>query len=165
MGHIIHNGRVDEAQLGGGDLYAVGEGVAGESVVEESGLRTDGPEPKPDENKGIRVLEVHGDNVPRRDAQDLPHPGAIAEDAVVDGRVGVPLPFKKQEFFVAVGPRLSKALEEVEEVESVDALTEEEAGESGEGVVEEADVVPQGAFGVEVGNGCSDGRGGDGDGN
>lgn len=57
-----------------------------------------------------------------------------------------------------MGLGLCAALEQVEEIQPVDFLAVKNAEERGELAVEQADIVPDGGFRVEVGEACRGGR-------
>jgi hypothetical protein len=121
----------------------VGEGVAGEVVVDEGGLGADGPQAVPEEDEDVRVLAVDGDNVLWLDAVPLAQPGAVLEDLLVDLGVGVRAALEDDEGAGALGLVLGVPLQNVEGVQAVGPLAPAQGGVRGDDGREEVPVVPE----------------------
>lgn len=164
------HGRVDEADLCGGRLDAVGEGRAGEVKVDKRRLGADAPEPPPEEDKGVGVLKVEGDDVAGPDAEVGAQIGAVTQDGVVERAVGVGGGsggvgrVQEQHRLVGVAGAGGAGLEGVKEVEAVGAAAVDDAGDAPEDAAEHQRVVPERCAGVEVGGGAEGGGHGDGEG-
>lgn len=132
---------------------------AGEVIVDKRRLRTNAPEPKPDKDEVLRVLEIHGHNLARLDAQLRLEVMAISEDRIVALRIGEALALKDQQDAVARGFVRRIALEDVEEAEAVGEFAVVHARGAGDGAFEEEEVVPETGASVEVGGGSEEGWG------
>ena len=91
-------------------------------VVDESRLRADGPERKPDEDEGVRIDKVHGDDLILLDAEAPLDPRAIPQHFLVRLAVGPRVAREQQERLVFVRRRLRPLFERVEQIQPVALL-------------------------------------------
>lgn len=138
------------------------QGLACQIVIDKRRLRANGPQRKPHKHKGVRVLKVHGHDILGLDAKPGLDPVAVAEDFVVRLRIRVRLAVKHEERLVGVAGALGMAFQRVEEVDCVCSEVAADADGGLDDGLDEAVVVPEGGFGVEVGQGG--GGGGEDDG-